>query len=87
VPQPGVVTIVVQERKAEFVVVRPDNLYEKPLTEWPAQCYAAVDGSDSNPIGHTSRKYGAKREVRQIRLETYAFWIHPRRRNPDSDKV
>ena len=26
VPQPGVVTIVVHESKAEFVVARPDNL-------------------------------------------------------------
>ncbi len=37
--QPGVITIIVRESKAEFVVARQGNLYEKPLTEWPAQCY------------------------------------------------
>src|SRR5260370_729721 len=30
-------------------------------------CYR--DRSDSNPIGHTSRKYGAEREVPQMRLD------------------
>ena len=43
VPQPGVVTIVVHESKAEFVVARQDNIYEKPLTEWPVRCYAAAE--------------------------------------------
>ena len=69
VPRPGVVTIIVHEGTAEFVVARPENLYEKPLTEWPAQCYAIVVGQTLIPSATRAGKYGAEREVRQIRLE------------------